>query len=380
MRQTLKARHTASKRKYQFGAYPGRFQIPHEIHIRNFRQGLDVADHMIGVLGSDEQSRDLRNSFTSSEREEMIRGSLTAEENSRLTFIRQRDVGDRARWSAQVQAKIDGVIQSHGFDHPDIAILGCKKDSSSQYLDDFPVYDLIEIEPVDNVSSSHIRDEFFRIGGSGYADPWLRSKRGVVPEGTLAFLEKFIDTDAYARLQIEAEKHDDYAKGWENTPYPVIFNTADAMIVQGPYVLMVKRRNYPGKDYWALPGGFVEYRQRIFDAALDETFQETSLDISRTQLKEAFLESWVEDDPWRSTRGRTITHPHLFLLQPKPRGKTASERHASMLPPRVRGTDDAEVAEFKHRSWIDQNRSMIMEDHAIIIDKGYDRLARYIGR
>src|SRR3546814_1536678 len=74
-----------------------------------------------------------------------------------------------------------------------------------------------------------------------------------------------------------SKKIDEAAKAWEGSPYPVIFNTADAIIVQGNKLLMVKRRGYPGKGLWALPGGFLNHRERVIERSEEHTSELQSL-------------------------------------------------------------------------------------------------------
>ena len=38
--------------------------------------------------------------------------------------------------------------------------------------------------------------------------------------------------------------------------------------------ILIKRKNEPYKDYWALPGGFVDYGECVEDAAIREALEE----------------------------------------------------------------------------------------------------------
>src|SRR3546814_9954460 len=109
-----------------------------------------------------------------------------------------------------------------------------------------------------------------------------------------------MQTSWFEDLLIEQKKIDEAAKAWEGSPYPVIFNTADAIIVQGNKLLMVKRRGYPGKGLWALPGGFLNHRERVIEAAIREATEETGIDVSKTVLRNALVDTFFEDNPWRS--------------------------------------------------------------------------------
>ena len=44
--------------------------------------------------------------------------------------------------------------------------------------------------------------------------------------------------------------------------------TIDGIIIKDQKILLVKRKNDPFKDKWALPGGFVEYGEKTEDAIM----------------------------------------------------------------------------------------------------------------
>lgn len=65
--------------------------------------------------------------------------------------------------------------------------------------------------------------------------------------------------------------------------------------------ILIKRKNEPCKDYWALPGGFVDYGECVEDAAIREALEETSINV---ELKELV---GVYSDPSRDPRGHTVS-------------------------------------------------------------------------
>lgn len=65
--------------------------------------------------------------------------------------------------------------------------------------------------------------------------------------------------------------------------------------------ILIKRKNDPYKDYWALPGGFVEYGESVETAAVREAKEETSIDVELKDLVNVYSE------PNRDPRGHTIT-------------------------------------------------------------------------
>ncbi len=83
--------------------------------------------------------------------------------------------------------------------------------------------------------------------------------------------------------------------------------TVDAVIVgkDGRSIVLVKRRNYPFKDYYALPGGFVEVGERLMDAVKREVKEETGLDVEVERM------IGVYDDPNRDPRGHVVTVAYL---------------------------------------------------------------------
>ena len=65
--------------------------------------------------------------------------------------------------------------------------------------------------------------------------------------------------------------------------------------------ILIKRKNDPFKDHWALPGGFVEYGESVENAAVREAKEETSIDVELESLVNVYSE------PDRDPRGHTVT-------------------------------------------------------------------------
>lgn len=84
-----------------------------------------------------------------------------------------------------------------------------------------------------------------------------------------------------------------------------IFVTVDVVLFKLNYleteILLIKRKNEPFKNDWALPGGFVDENEDLADAAVRELFEETKIQIKElTQLK-AF------GKPFRDPRSHVVT-------------------------------------------------------------------------
>lgn len=76
--------------------------------------------------------------------------------------------------------------------------------------------------------------------------------------------------------------------------------TVDVIIETAPgTVVLIRRRNPP--HGWALPGGFVDYGERLEDAAVREAREETGLEVSLDRQFHTY------SDPARDPRHHTIT-------------------------------------------------------------------------
>src|SRR3989344_830904 len=73
-------------------------------------------------------------------------------------------------------------------------------------------------------------------------------------------------------------------------------------------ILLIKRRDWPYKDMWAIPGGFVKMTESLEAAAKRELKEETGIvDVYFEQLK-------TFGTPKRDPRTRVITVAYLALL------------------------------------------------------------------
>ncbi|MCZ7357647.1 MAG: NUDIX hydrolase [Candidatus Methanoperedens sp.] len=77
--------------------------------------------------------------------------------------------------------------------------------------------------------------------------------------------------------------------------------TVDALIIYEGKIVLIKRKNAPYRDHFALPGGFVEVGETVEAAAAREAKEETGLDIRLIKLL------GVYSDPSRDPRGHTVS-------------------------------------------------------------------------
>lgn len=85
--------------------------------------------------------------------------------------------------------------------------------------------------------------------------------------------------------------------------------TVDGIIINDDKILLIKRKNDPFKDKWALPGGYVEYGETVENAVVREIHEETNLSV---EIKELL---GVYSSPDRDPRGHTVTI--TFILNVK---------------------------------------------------------------
>ena len=317
-------------KKYDFLVLIGRFQPFHNAHLEIVKRATALTNHLVIITGSAAQPRTYKNPFTSRERERMIRDataglSLNISINANIDTI----YNDQA-WAVRVQKIVsDAVYNAKGSGDFKIGIIGHKKDESSFYLDMFPQWEFVNVEQIEPLGATNIRDLYFK------RDVNMNFIKSVVPETTVEFLNEFRKTADYEQVIREREFIERYKQQYASLPYPPVFVTTDAVVIQSGHVLMIKRRSEPGKGLWALPGGFLNANtdKSVEAAMLRELKEETGIKVPVPVLKGSIVRSRVFDAIDRSARGRTITHAFQIVL---PDGEL----------PKVKGMDDAEKARW----------------------------------
>lgn len=84
-------------------------------------------------------------------------------------------------------------------------------------------------------------------------------------------------------------------------------------------VLLIKRKNEPFRDQWALPGGFLEENETLAEGAKRELEEETGLKLEKLQQIGAF------GTPGRDPRGRTISIAFLALIDIEAKVKASDD-------------------------------------------------------
>jgi 8-oxo-dGTP diphosphatase len=108
-------------------------------------------------------------------------------------------------------------------------------------------------------------------------------------------------------------------------------------------ILLIRRKNPPFEDQWALPGGFVDHDEDLEPAAQRELAEETGI----TGLKLTQLQTFGK--PGRDPRGHTVSIVYLSVLDTEPDGLRAGSDAAEA---RWFNTDALPTLAFDHANVI----------------------------
>lgn len=339
---------------YDLIIYIGRFQPFHIAHQETIRVADTLAKNVLVLVGSADNPRTIKDPWTTEERMKMILSS-THVHNLFLDKIYDYLYDDN-KWIEAVGRKIESYItfikdkNNINYDLR-IAIIGYDKDHSSFYLNYFPQWEFREMSRFpasgETIDSTKIRELLFK--GDHYFT------KGVLPIEVAEQINRDIQTDWFRDLKYEFEYIENYKKAWKSAPYPPIFTTTDAIVVQSGHILLIERGEYPGIGLLAMPGGFLNVNERLREGVIRELCEETGLKVPKKVLQGSIKDEEVYDVVNRSTRGRTITHAYYIKLDD------------SEKLPRIKGGDDAKKAFWLPLSELSKIRSKMYEDHWYII-------------
>lgn len=336
---------------YDLVAYIGRFQPFHNGHKSVIDYALTISKRVAICIGSAGGPRTPKNPWTANEREQMIRACYDDATNNRLVFLYIADYPYKHdKWLSTVTDLIYGaafaVWKADGYK---IGLIGVDKDHTSFYLHHFPKFTSIPFTPEKVINATDIRRLYFQQSiNSNALDTY-----GALPDPVKSFMVGFFDHEAYKHIVSEWSWVEAYRKSWDKSPFPPVFVTVDAVVTNAAHVLLVTRRDNPGKGLLALPGGYLKEGKTLKQTMLEELDEETNIKVPIAVLRGSIKARRTFDDPGRSLRGRSITEAFHIALDEK-------------TLPKVKGGDDAE-----HAQWVplhEVKRSEMFEDHYHIID------------
>jgi len=332
-------------RFYGIAIYIGRFQPPHNGHFATIHKALEQTERLLLFIGSHEVCRSLRNPFTTEERMEMLKISLTQDELKKITFIPIHDSNYNCQeWINQIKKL--STLNSPLSTPPQTAIIGHKKDDTSYYLEMFPEWEFLEMPLLeDGLSSTGIRQKWFA---------GTLTEQDKIPPAVYSYL-KDKENEEWAKTQKEEYKLvEEYKKDWASAPYPPVFVAGDALVLCQEHILLIKRGAFPGKGLFAMAGGFLDSTEPIRHCAIRELIEETGIELSYMELDRSIKDHRVFDDPNREPRGRMISHTYLFDLRTE-------------ALPNIKAADDASEALWFPLKDLEKIRAQFAGDHYKII-------------
>lgn len=354
-----------SNKKTDYCVFIGKFAPFHNGHLKIIEMALKEADYVIVVIGSANVSPNTRIPFSLNFRYRAIRDSIPSEIADRVIVTDSSDyLYNDVKWNAEIQRSVGDAIADHQKKKPSytnkgfkdynntIALVGMNKDDTSYYLNNFPQWKKsIDVGPYlfhnEVVSSTDVRKKLFN-GELDYC-------QAILPAAVYDSLKLSIENEKefwdkrFADYKYEMKYEATYGKG------PHV--TVDACVVQAGHILLVTRGREYGFGQLALPGGFLNRREKIEDGMIRELREETKIKVPEKVLRGSITSRRVFDDPYRSNRSHIITHAFKIELQNVPDGL-----------PKVIGSDDAFKAEWFPISVLPDMENMFFEDHAHIIN------------
>lgn len=354
----------------------GRFNPPHKGHIEGLiLPALKKYDEVVVILGSSHSTRTVKNPFTAQERAELIRKMLPEEYSKAVSFAFARDYPySDTRWIHHIQDLCDFFIG------PEAVIIGHDKDQSSYYLGLDLGYPVELVDMAHSISSTDVRNLIFTESWIGlselyskdivdyfknwlYDNPQFKEEYNWYRDNRIVLAKK--------AWHMTSHYHHVYSEVLFEQKYKPFFLTVDALVTWQKQVLLIKRKDCPGKGLYALPGGHVEADEWIDHAVYRELVEETHLDIdcpegplyspTKEVLKTFFVKSKVFDHPGRSLKGRVVTTLYQFAIP-------------SWLDCTVTPDDDASEALWVPISELPQYMDRMFDDHWFMIEEMLDGL------
>ncbi|MCA6071554.1 MAG: NUDIX domain-containing protein [Endomicrobium sp.] len=283
--------------------YIGRFQPPTFAHLEIIKKAQSLAKKVIVIVGSAKKARSVCNPWTSRERIEMLRSAEEIDHKRLIIAPMPNSNYDFSWWLAEVEK----IVKQNTNLNDSIGVIGYKKDDTSYYLDYFPKWKFVEMPKLYNgLSAAQVRERLFENNYVSHATyeivKWLNN--WVVNNDVI-----------YSALKEEYHCIKKYKDMWKSAPFAPVFVTTNAIVTCKENILLIQRGNNPGKNLYAMPGGFLERTEFITDCAVRELKEKTGIDVDINVLRKSLSFVKVFDDPFRDQMGRSIAHVHLFNLE-----------------------------------------------------------------
>lgn len=328
----------------------GRFSPFHNGHYDFLKAASDKFTNVLVLVGSDRRSRNLYIPWNLEERSNMFR--LAFPNLVGIEGIRDYPYPyENKKWINQVE----DIVEHYSDKKTDIHI-ACNEagmaDGTTPYIKFFPKWKLFPVATQNSVNATVVRELYFNqtIYGHPVAD---RAKdmllRNLVPDHTYWELHGFRNTYEFTELEETYHKACESRAMFGEGPHLC----TDMLITCGKKVLLVTRKNIPGRGLLAMPGGYLEKGLTLEQNALKELREETGLGSAYAPKK---LPAPVQYDAvHRSGNGnRNVTHVYRHKI----RGSL----------PLVQGGDDAAKADWYDIKEVMQAPEHFHDDHFFILE------------
>lgn len=323
----------SNQKTYDVGIVMGRFSPLHSGHRELIRQAKKQCTTLIIFVGSANQARSVKNPWTFQERKntlnqfinhESLRGKFEDGYAVQIVPLNDYKYSD-SQWRNDVRQYL------YQFQGGSICLFGhFKPDQNNDYLNWFPEFDYQDIDSGILLNATGIRANLM----------YTRDKS--IPEEVQEDYEYF--------------KAEEYRFG--NYPFPetLNFNCADAILECAGQIILIQRKHAPGRNTWALPGGFKNRNETFLDCAIRELHEETGVKVPEKVLRGSIVGTKLFDSP---TRGNGIPRNTLVVhmrIKPEPDGSM----------PKIKPADDALNAKWCTIQAA-LNELALFDDHAGII-------------
>ena len=362
------------KPKYDLVVYIGRFSPFHLGHEETLKNAFELGANVLLLVGSANESRTTLNPWTYAERRHMIdawknaaQGNGLMKDKGFVIFPLDDETYNDIIWCRNVQHQVGEAVRGFRLDPATvkIALIGCDSDETTYYLHQFPLWKAEIAKERTKIidwtgnstkekfaNATEIREIFF----NSPKNRWPEAAGYYVPIPVMKEMNKFIDTAEFNLLTDEYWYIKEEQEKWADTPYPVIFQTVDCVVIQSGHVLLVQRGGRLGNGKWAMPGGYVNPDEKLLSAAIRELREETGLKVPVPVLVGSVAVKGTYDSPRRSQLGRVITRAFLFKLKDE------------FELPHVKGGDDAAKALWVPICDFYGMRDRMFDDHFHIIN------------
>jgi bifunctional NMN adenylyltransferase/nudix hydrolase len=286
--------------KYEkVGYLVGRFQFLHPGHRELIRQAVKKVNLLIIFVGSANAGRGIKNPWTFKERKTELLRFLNHEgiKNYVIYPVNDYDYSD-SQWMTDIRSIV------HQYNADKVVMIGHEKEGND-YLSWFPEFEFENVVTNIDISATDCRETLFR------------EKHYSIHENVHA------DWDFKEQ---EKQKFSVY-------PYPETLNfvCADSLVECLGHILLIKRKFAPGKNQWALPGGFKNASENLLDCSMRELREETNIRVAEKVLRGSIVSERIFDNPKRNVGIPRITKVFHYKIKADNDGKL----------PRAKGADDA---------------------------------------